>query len=549
MKKALLSQFSTALCSFKTDFMQISQIPIYLSSIIMKNLDCWPFLVSRNRSFDYRTIVAPDFLCEKGDASILANTAGGDLTGEDEAFYREIHKSKAGELTLVFRVIETTLEAMGIEGSGFLKDSFGREIRLIEGIVLRGLRPEVTVTKNDLEMAHEKVISPYREFWECTRAEPAKPSECFSLPQDGSESCLQYQKQQPYGIEIVKPQKTQIVEEDRERQGRVSPAPDRHRQISKSQQWISSSSNQFTAEVTSVIFLPKGDSIAIRYESNQTIIIRDFSTRSQITFDNEPIIGILNSPTPIAISPNGEYLATAVIKLKLEKFGDQNVVKLWKIRAGKKSEREINGHRPMSVGRVLAVAFTPDSEMLLSGGKDQTIFFWDVQSGGQWGNPINLNREIRAIAVSPNRDMPMFAIGNDQGIIELWNWDNRHQITSFTAHPRNSSINSLAFSPDGRILVSGGDDCIVNIWYVHSNERLKSGQHEAKVRTVAFSPDGKLIASGDDSGIIKIWDVETMENVILPKHHGAVTSLAFSPDGKTLASGSKDKTVRLWERE
>ncbi len=513
----------------------------------MKNSDCWPFLVSRNRSLDYRTIVAPDFLCEIGDASILAKTAGGDLTGEDEAFYREIHKSKAGELTLVFRVIETTLEAMGIEGSGFLKDSFGREIRLIEGIVIKGLIPEVRVTKNALEMAHEKVISPYREFWECTRAEPAKPSECFSLPQDSSESCLQYQKQQPYGIEIVKPQKTQVVEEDRQQiQGRVPPAPDRHRQISKSQQWISRSSNQFPAEVTSVIFLPKGDSIAIRYESNQTIIIRDFSARSQTTFENKPIIGILNYPTPIAISPNGEYLATAVIKLGV---GDQNILKLWSIRGGKKPAREIGGHKLSNLGRVLAVAFTPDSQMLLSGGKNQTIFFWDVKSGGQWGEPINLKREIRAIAVSPNRDTPMFAIGNDQGRIELWNWDNRHQIISFTTHPRNSSINSLAFSPDDRILVSGGDDSSIQLWYVHSNERLKIGQHAAKVRTVAFSPDGKLIASGDDSGIIKIWDVETMENVILPKHHGAVTSLAFSPDGKTLASGSKDKTVRLWERE
>ena len=525
--------------------MQISPIPIYLNNIIMKNLDCWPFLVSRNRSLDYRTIVAPDFLCEIGDASILANTAGGDLTGEDEAFYREIHKSKAGKLTLVFRVIETTLEAMGIEGSGVLKDPFGREIRLIEGIVIQGLIPDVRVTKNDLEMAHEKVIQPYREFWECTRAEPAKPSECFSLPQDSSESCLQYQKQQPYGIEIVKPQKTQVAERS---PARVSPEPETHRQISKSQQWISRATNQFPAEVTSVIFSPKGDSIAIRYESNQTIIIRDFDTRSQTTFDNEPIIGIFNnSPTPIAISPNGEYLATAVTKL--EQLRDQNIVKLWSIRGGKKSAKEIGGHKLANLGRVLAVAFTPDSQMLLSGGKDQTIFFWDVKSGGQWGDPIKLNREIRAIAVSPDTDRAMFAIGNDQGRIELWNWNSRQQITSFVAHPRNSSINSLAFSPDGQILVSGGDDCMVNIWYVYRNESPKIGQHAGKVRTVAFSPDGKLVASGDDSGLIKVWDVETMENVILPKQHGAVTSLAFSPDGKTLASGSKDKTVRLWERE
>ncbi len=127
----------------------------------MNNLDCWPFLVSANRDLDYRTIVAPDFMCEVGDANTLANTAGGKLTGENVAFYREIHKSKVGKFTIVFRVIETTLEDMGIEGSGVLKDSFGREIRLTEGIVIKGLLPDVIVTKDAIEMAHGMIIQPY----------------------------------------------------------------------------------------------------------------------------------------------------------------------------------------------------------------------------------------------------------------------------------------------------------------------------------------------------------------------------------------------------
>ena len=59
------------------------------------------------------------------------------------AFYREIRNSKVGDITLVFRVMEATAENTGIEGDGVLKDAFGREIYLIEGIVFEGLQPNL----------------------------------------------------------------------------------------------------------------------------------------------------------------------------------------------------------------------------------------------------------------------------------------------------------------------------------------------------------------------------------------------------------------------
>ena len=513
----------------------------------MNNLDCWPFLVSANRDLDYRTIVAPDFMCEVGDANTLANTAGGKLTGENVAFYREIHKSKVGKFTIVFRVIETTLEDMGIEGSGVLKDSFGREIRLTEGIVIKGLLPDVIVTKDAIEMAHGMIIQPYREFWEWTSYQPAIPSVCFSLPQDSSESCLQYQKLQPYGIDIPQPpptpepQPTKIADRP---QVPVSPVVDPHKKSSKSQGWRKQRTNCFDGEVTSVTFLPKGNSIAIRYEHQQTIIIKNLGSNQDTFSAKEDIIG-LSYPHPIAISPNGQYMASGIIK----KIGD-GVIKLWNIEE-KKEHKEIHGHKNIEFSRIIPVAFTPDSEMLISGSKDKTIFFWDVKTGGKRGQPIKeFASEIMAIAVSPDEYSSIFVIGDGEGRIQSWNWNSRRKIKSFIAQgsSNRSPINSLAFSPDGKILVSGGDDNSIKLWDVDSGKDLNSGKHSARVRTVAFSPDGKLIASGDDSGIIKIWDVKTMENVVLPTHDNAVTSLTFSPDGKTLASGSKDRTVRFWEK-
>lgn len=512
----------------------------------MKSLDCWPFLVSANRYVEYRTIVAPDFLCEIGDASILAYTAGGGLTGENEAFYREIHKSKSGKLTIVFRVIETTFEDMGIEGSGALKDSFGREILLLEGIVIKGLMPDVIVTKDTIERAHGMIIQPYREFWEYTSSQPATASVCFSLPQDSSESCLQYEKLKPYGVDIPQPpptpepQPTKIADRS---QVPVSPVVDPQKKSSKSQEWRSQRHNYFDGEVTAVTFLPKGNSIAIRYEHQQTIIISNFETNQNTCFAKEDIIGFY--PNPIAISPNGQYMASRIIK----KFGN-HVIKLWNIE-DKKEHQEIYGHKNIEFSRIIPVAFTPDSEILISGSQDKRFFFWDVKTGGKRGELIdNLANEIRAIAVSPDKYSSIFVIGDGEGRIQSWNWKSGIKIKSFPAQGSYNRlpINSLAFSPDGKILVSGGDDFSIKLWDVDSGKELKSGKHSARVRTVAFSPDGKLIASADDSGIIKIWDVKTMENVVLPRHDNAVTSLAFSPDGKTLASGSKDRTVRFWER-
>jgi WD40 repeat protein len=108
-------------------------------------------------------------------------------------------------------------------------------------------------------------------------------------------------------------------------------------------------------------------------------------------------------------------------------------------------------------------------------------------------------------------------------------------------------VNSVAFSPNGKRIVSGSIDKTVCIWDAGTGAALREPLqgHSKLVTSVAFSPDGKRIVSGSKDNSVRIWDAETGAALKEPweGHTNWVTSVAFSPDGKQIVSGSKDNTV------
>jgi WD40 repeat protein len=74
--------------------------------------------------------------------------------------------------------------------------------------------------------------------------------------------------------------------------------------------------------------------------------------------------------------------------------------------------------------------------------------------------------------------------------------------------------------------------------------------HSVWVNSAAFSPDGKFVLSGSGDGILKLWDAETGREIrTFAGHSGSVESAAFSPDGKFVISGSSASTLNLWDAE
>ncbi|KAI8635427.1 hypothetical protein F5Y19DRAFT_11343 [Xylariaceae sp. FL1651] len=131
--------------------------------------------------------------------------------------------------------------------------------------------------------------------------------------------------------------------------------------------------------------------------------------------------------------------------------------------------------------------------------------------------------------------------------IQLWDATTGVYLRTLEGH--SSSVNAVAFSPDGKTLASGSDDKTVRLWDAATGVYLQTLEgHTSYVYAVAFSPDGKTLASGSDDKTVRLWDAATGAYLqTLEGHTGFVYAVAFSPDGKTLASGSEDKTVRLWD--
>ena len=119
---------------------------------------------------------------------------------------------------------------------------------------------------------------------------------------------------------------------------------------------------------------------------------------------------------------------------------------------------------------------------------------------------------------------------------------------TLTLKGHSEAVNGVAFSPDGKQIVSGSDDNTVRVWDATTGQQsLTLKANSRYVSSVAFSPDGKWIASGGGNegslgGTVRVWDAASGQEILTLKRPAvAVTMVAFSPDGKRLASGSYDK--------
>jgi WD40 repeat protein len=199
-----------------------------------------------------------------------------------------------------------------------------------------------------------------------------------------------------------------------------------------------------------------------------------------------------------------------------------------------------------------AVAFSPDGRYLVTGNNDGTVQVWDAPSGQKVGTLGTHDREIRGVVFS--RDGSHLASASGDGKVKVWVWGparlGQVQKPKFERQTRvPGAYLNVAFSPDGRCLVTGGEGHTVNIWDVQTGRELETLRgHTGDVCAVAFSPDGHWLATAGEDTTIRIWDATSWKpRHVLRGHTGLVSSLAFIPNSQRLVSGSRDHTVKVWD--
>ena len=177
----------------------------------------------------------------------------------------------------------------------------------------------------------------------------------------------------------------------------------------------------------------------------------------------------------------------------------------------------------------------------LEGEKEAVVEFdydgYMPDSGLGFGNYAIQRLWIQAIDVLGNEKLKSFEL-IDEGLKEPAELEHGDRVTS------------VSFSPDGRLLATGGGAVgVAKLWDVSSGKRVAEFPHRGYYRVyglVTFSPDGKLLTTMGEAGVAKLWDVSSGKRVAVLNHGDRVTSVSFSPDGKLLATGGKGK-VNLWD--
>jgi WD40 repeat protein len=339
-------------------------------------------------------------------------------------------------------------------------------------------------------------------------------------------------------------------------------------------------------QVASLAFAPDGKTLAC---ADNWLVLRLWDVSGREVRKGAEVLrfghGHTGFASALAFAPDGKTLVTG---------GSDHTVRLWDL--GVSPPRQRVGPRG-HVGAVSGVAFAPDRPLLASSsGHDGTTRLWDlaggavreqaVLPGGGWG-PLAFAPDGKGLAVcsSPGRlwdlsgaapraravlppnarglafsgDGKLLATAGWRPMLGLWDLSQpaARQRLALAQEEGQQSLNAIALSPDGTLLVGGRDSWneTLLVWRITQSGLARVRVPRGRAKHVAFAPDGQTLALSDGDGDILLWDLRgpvplsqaRLSGLGIPGWSGVLRGLTFSADGRWLAASNQAGRVIVWE--
>ena len=223
------------------------------------------------------------------------------------------------------------------------------------------------------------------------------------------------------------------------------------------------------------------------------------------------------------------------------------------------------------------IAISADGKKIVTGGYDAKFQLWDAATGKRLveytqhnpDNPRSRQQKTRrrvAVDIAPDGESVVSAAFSnrpvDAGVrpqLHIWSGDSETRITrrqlDLSDYPTQWGITCVAFSPDGKLIATGGSklhgsDETLRIWNAETGEQLRAIKaHGRTVLDVTFSPDGDRVVSASEDKSIAVWDINSGRRLLRIGGLDFDLTVAYSPDGKRIISGDWSKRIRFWDTQ
>ena len=286
--------------------------------------------------------------------------------------------------------------------------------------------------------------------------------------------------------------------------------------------------------IGTVAFSPNGRLVAIGSGDKTARLLDAKSGKTLVTLE-----GHQDTINLLTFSPDGRLVATATrySRWRYRRKRQDNTVRLWEVATGKHLTL-LEGQQ----GAINAIAFSPDSNLILTGSNDKIGRLWNAKTGKSVALLKGHSAPVNQVAFSLDGRLALTASANK---VHIWDTVTRKPLATLDC---SQYVRSVTFSPDAQLVLTGSGNT-ARIWEARTGKLLATlDSHKSGIVKVEFSPNGELALTGSSDGTVRLWRAATGVYVATLAASGSpVIDVAFSSDGRLIVAGYNSGTARLWE--